>query len=270
MKCNGIIKVKGSMGKVRRVKCNTVLDEHAIFCPVCGTETPALKNDLNGKKVFLDAWRKRNEIFHQWFPFSLIFGLIIGALIATSVVFGHAHYWLNNLYLLFVVPLALVPLTFSQDAESTPGFSAYFAALRYYPRLWVFTLFNILFFFVVKVLCTGFLLNVEIDQTLHLVRLILCIYWPVVMLPVVYLIAQRKMPVLRAMRVAYKAGKETRWQQFYVMLYSLLLNVLGAALAGVGLAYTLPIGYRAISNYCIRMEEYELFEDTRGNHGQKN
>jgi hypothetical protein len=264
MKCKGELKVKAGLGKTRKMRCTQTLDEHAIFCPVCGTETAALKTGLNGTKAFKAVWAQRTEIFRAWFPFSLVFGLIIGALIGASLVLGHQHYWLNNLFLLFVVPFALVPLTFSQDASSRPGFAAFFAGLRYYPVLWAFTLVNIVFFFIVKVLCTGFLLNVEIDQTLHLVRLILCIYWPVVMLPVVHLVVERKMPLFTAIKVSYKAGKETRWQQFYVLFYSLLLNAVGAALAGVGLAFTLPISYRAIQLYASRMDEYTLFEIERG------
>lgn len=180
--------------------------------------------------------------------------------IMLAVYFTQGRYWLNNGILLLLVPLALVPFAFSKESYAG-GFTIlqFIRGLRYYPAYFLFVLVSLLFFLLLKIICTGFLLGLATDPILHLVRLILVLYWLAVIMPVPFLIVRRGMNPLRAIRTAYKAGEETRWQQFYLLLFALLANIAGLVLIVIGLLVSLPFAYYLLERYYQRMEEYELF-----------
>jgi len=111
-----------------------------------------------------------------------------------------------------------------------------------------------------KVICTGFLLKVATDPILHLVRFILVIYWLAIIMPAPLLILKNGITPLKAVTVSYKAGSETRWQHFFLLLFLFLINLLALIPAGLGLFFTLPLSYRMIYHYYNKMADYKLFD----------
>ncbi|MBC8415879.1 MAG: hypothetical protein H8E11_05565, partial [Candidatus Cloacimonetes bacterium] len=79
-------------------------------------------------------------------------------------------------------------------------------------------------------------------------------------LPSPILIARKKVNAFRAVALCYKASMETRWQQFFLVLQIASINVLGAALAGLGLLYSIPLSYVLIERYYQKLDDYRLFE----------
>jgi len=111
-----------------------------------------------------------------------------------------------------------------------------------------------------KIICTGYLLNIAIDPVLHIVRLVMVLYWIAIVVPAPVLMVRKSLNPIKAIIVSYKAGKETRWQQFFLAIRIVLVNVLGAAIVGLGLLVTIPLSYLQLEKYYSKMEEYELFE----------
>jgi hypothetical protein len=64
----------------------------------------------------------------------------------------------------------------------------------------------------------------------------------------------------QAVALCYKASMETRWQQFFLVLRIAGINVLGAALAGLGLLYSAPLSYVLVERYYQQLDEFRLFE----------
>jgi hypothetical protein len=264
MKCKGRLKDK----KVSKLKngstCNAVLDDHAIFCSVCGTTTEALQNELSARKVFKGQIKDYRE---KGMKFSVpgILLMVLTLVLFYSVFFLTAKmYYVTNLILLFLIPFMLIPFTFKwEDNRVEFSLSNYLSALRYYPLLWLFTLLNVVYYFLLKILCTGYLLTVATDPILHLVRLVLAIYWLAVIFPVPYIIINKKISLLRALKISYQAGAETRWQHFYLLLFVIFLNLVAIIPLGFGLIFTLPFSYQVIYKYSANMDQFELFAEGR-------
>lgn len=269
MKCKGKIKTVNSSGKVIYKKCNADLDEHAIFCDTCGEPTDALSTGLSAKKNFCESWNEFRIVKSRFYPFSIFilltaFLLIILALfvsdeIAMAVPLN--EYMITNILLLFLVPLALIPFAMEANFLHNPlTISQYFKALKYYPKYFMLTLYTILFFALLKILCAGYLLNITIDPILHPVRLILVLHWLTIMFPALLLVRRKNVSSFKALIMCYKASAETRWQQFFILLYILYVNVLGILALGAGLLVSIPLSFVIIEKYYHSLDEYELFE----------
>ena len=269
MKCKGKIKEKTRSGRTIEKNCTAKLDEHAIFCSECGEPTDALSGPLSAKKNYQEAWKEFKQIKTKFYPFSIFMIFTAFLLILLSVLFSRSlaesfnidHYLFVNLVLLILVPFVLVPFSFE------PGFlkehftiSGYFKELKNYPKFFMLTLVYILYFALLKVLCTGFQLGIATDPILHLVRLVLVLYWITIMLPSPILIIRKKVNAFKAVVLCYKASAETRWQQFFLVLKIVFINIIGAALAGLGLLVTIPLSYVLIEKYYDNMDEFELFK----------
>jgi hypothetical protein len=271
MRCKGNIVEKNFWGKTRQYACNEQLAEHQIFCHKCGTSTKALNTDLSFSQNRRETWAEFTKIKAKYYTFAIFLIVIVFSLLGLSIIYGSKYYWYNNLALLFIIPFALIPFSFPPDFMKSPfKIKFFFSHLKYYPIFWFFTLMNILFYFFLKIICTGFLLNLATDPILHWVRLILAIYWIVIVMPAPLLIIRRKMNPIKAIIICYKAGSETRWQQFFVLLYLLAINFVGLLPFGLGLLVSIPFSYVLIERYYQKMEEYELFDTQgRGYHVQK-
>lgn len=257
-RCKGTVIVKNLSGTKVKKLCGTELDSTAIFCPVCGTATSALKEELSGSKTLKEAWSDKGEIFKANFPGSLIFFLLPAAAAIWGLTIGANQYWLVNLVMLFIAPLAMLPFgrqDITQSAE--PGELS--SIWKLYPGYWLFTLLNIAFFMLVRILCTGFLLGVVTDPLLHFARLILVLHWITIMLPAPKLMAEQKVNAFVALKKCYIASTETRWQQFYLVLALGALNAVGLLLAGFGTLFTLPVTVLVISEYYKRLNNFKLF-----------
>lgn len=271
MKCKGTIIEKKTFGKKAARSCNSRLAEHQIFCHVCGKATKALSTDLSAKQNRKEIWQEFKEIKSNYYPFAIFMILAVFSFIGASVVLGTRHFLYNNLALLFIVPLALIPFSFEENfIQKQFTIGMFFKHLKYYPKYFIFVLINILWFIFLKILCTGAFIRLATDPILHEVRLILVLYWIVIMMPAPILMVRRKMNPISAMISCYKATAQTRWQQFFILFYLFVINLIGLLTAGLGLLVTIPFSYILIERYYLQMEEYELFDtDGRGYHVQK-
>jgi len=269
MKCSGMRKEKTKNGRKIEVKCNTELDKHAIFCKVCGQPTGALSGPLSAKLNYQDVWSKFKPIKSQYYPFSIFIVLTSFLLIGLGIFFSNelaesfkiSHYLFTNLMLLFLVPFTLIPFSFEENfVEYSFKTSMYFNSLKYYPKFFLFVLVNILYFLLLKILCTGFILGITVDPILHPVRFILVLYWITITFPAVLLIVKKKMNPIKAVISCYKASAETRWQQFFIVFRLFVMNVIGAVFAGLGLLVSIPFSYILIEKYYQSLDDFELFE----------
>lgn len=262
MKCKGKSKQKNKFGRLVEVTCNTDLDEHDIFCHKCGEPTGALSGDLSAKLNIKQSWEVFKNNKAKFFPFSIFIVLTAFLLMVLAIYFSNNKYFLNNVLLLIVVPFVLIPFSFEEDfINNFFTIRKYFRNLKYYPKFFIFTLINILFFLFLKIICTGYFLGITIDPILHLVRLVLVIYWITIVLPAPILMIRKSMNPVKAIIVSYKAGNETRWQQFFLIVLVALINLLGAVLIGLGLLVTIPLSYIIIERYYLNMRDYKLFEN---------
>ncbi|MCD4650190.1 MAG: hypothetical protein K8S56_00155 [Candidatus Cloacimonetes bacterium] len=242
-------------------KCSTVLGSE-FFCPHCGTETDFIEHNLSARQEITSDWKRFRKI-DKSFRFSVFFILVILLPLGVVAWFTRSNYWLNNMALLVLTPFALVPFSLPNDTFSI---SAYVKSLRYYPSYLGFVAISIVYFFVLKVVCTGEpLYSLVYDPILHLVRLVMVLYWIAVILPAPVLIAKYGVNPWQAIMIAYKAGKNTRWQQFFLAVILTCANVVGLLTLGYGLLYSLPFSFYSISGYVQRMVECGLLEEVDSN-----
>jgi len=260
MKCSGIVKEKNKLGKQVTRICSEKLDDHEIFCHVCGRPTSALSTDLSARISIKETWKSFNKVRKNSYLFAIVMVILLAITIYLSVLTSN-NYLYNNLVLLIMTPLLLLPLSGKDDLtveQLTPG--SYFRKIKNYPVFFVFVLINILYFLLIKIICTGYLLGLATDPILHLVRLVLVVYWIVIVTPVPFLMIRKKMNPLRALYTAYKAGDETRWQQFHLILGAAVAVVFGGLVFLVGLLVAIPFFYFVLENYYKRMDKYHLFD----------
>ncbi|MDP8220727.1 MAG: hypothetical protein P9X26_05240, partial [Candidatus Stygibacter frigidus] len=204
---------------------------------------------------FKNTWQKQKKEYTKYLGLGLFITLVFIIPIAILSYIFRNNYWITNLCLLFLVPFTLIPFALKEDLT----FSNYAANIKYYPQFWLLTLIAILYFFALKVICTGYLLDIMVDSVLHIVRLIMVLYGIACVIPVPVLMVEKKIDPLRAIIYSIKAGHETRWQQFFTSIHIFLINLLGALCLMAGLLVSLPFTYVLIRNYYLKMEEYELF-----------
>ena len=263
MKCKGSY-IEKKNGKKFEKKCGNELSEHTIFCDVCGKPTNALSTGLSAKKGRIESWEEFKKVRAKSYPFGIFMVLVFLPIFAAFLKFGNSNYFISNLILLFVVPFLLIPFGFEQGFASRPfTIGEYFKNLKHYPKMWFLVLLNIIFFFVLKVLCTGFLLGVATDPILHIVRFILVLHWITIMLPAPLVAIRKKINPIKALILCYKASTETRWQQFYIVLVIFFGNLLALMLAVFGMLATVPYAYVLTERYYEQMDEYVLFNEIR-------
>ena len=219
------------------------------------------KNELSAKKVFSSVYNEYKvegkKITGQGILLAILSIIILGIIFLITA----QMYFVNNLVILFLLPFLLIPFAADWNEKRVDlSIKNYLKQLRAYPKLWIFVLINILYYFFLKVICTGYLLTVATDPILHPVRLILVIYWLAIILPVPYLILKVGLSPFKAILVSYKAGSETRWQHFYLIIFILLMNAVAIIPIGIGLIFTLPLSYKIIHQYSKNMAEFKLFD----------
>lgn len=264
MRCKGRIKSKNSSGAKQGKLCNSVIEDHAIFCPVCGTSTEALKTKLAARKVFREVWVEQRKEGIQFSVTGIVLMVITLALLYSVFFLTAELYFVSNLLILLLVPFLLVPFVHQWgNGKVDLSLGSYLSVLKYYPHCWLFMLLNIVYYLLLKVICTGYLLTVATDPILNLVRFILSLYWLAVIFPMPYLLLKKKLSLFRALKTSYLAGSETRWQHFYLILFIAIMNLVAMIPLGLGLIFTLPLSYRMLQRYYDNMEEYRLFETGR-------
>ncbi len=266
-KCKGTLVIKQNGKKIKK-KCNYELSEYDIFCPVCGEPTDALSKDLSAKQNIKEVWKEYNPIKAKYFAFSIFmlftaFLLIFLSFLLKEQISSLLHinvYFTENILYLITIPLALIPFASEENFIKNPlTIGEQIKNLKYYPKMFLFVFFNLLYFFLLKVICAGYLLNVLVDPILHIVRLILVIYWLVIVMPAPLLITRLNMNPVTAIIKSYKASAETRWQQFFILIYLFLINVLGFATIA-GSLISIPLSYILIEKYYFAMNKFKLFD----------
>jgi len=267
-KCDAYILVKDKTGKKYKKRCNNEIGTHDIFCSKCGKPTDALSTKLSAKQNIDEVWHTFYPQKGKYFPFSILmvftaFLLILLSYIFKSQVADMIHlntYFTENILYLITVPLALIPFASDENFLKNPlTIDKYIKNLKQYPKMLIFVFLNILYLFLLNITCTGYLLNIMTDPILHIVRFIMVQYWFVVVLPAPFLILRKNINPIKAIIMSYKASAETRWQQYFILLYILLANVIGAVSLIAGLLVSIPLSYILIEKYYSKMEEYELF-----------
>lgn len=268
MKCKNLVKEKTNNGRTIERKCNNELSEKDIFCDVCGQATVALKTGLNAKVNFNEIRQEAKTVRSNYYKFNLF--ILIGIILPIAAVivfqkslaefFGIDLYLFQNLSMLFLVPFILIPFSF-EAGFSKAAFTVknYFVGLKHYPTFFLFTAISILFFFVLKILCTGYLIGVTVDPILHPVRFVLVIYWIIIMFPAPLVIIRKEVNAFKAVKMCYVASAETRWQQLFTVSYVVGVNILGTLALGLGLLHTISLSYMIIEGYFARLDEYDLF-----------
>ena len=254
MRCKGINKSETKrLGKTQY--CNETLHQHQIYCHVCGQATPALKTDLAASQNFSSTWQDHKKEYVKSLGLGSLLTLLFIIPLAILTYIFRDNYWITNLVVLLIAPFLLIP--FAQKEDLT--FSSYGSNLKYYPQFLLLVLIAEVYFFVLKVICTGFLLDIMVDPVLHIVRLIMVFYGIACALPVPVLMVEKKINPFKAIILSIKAGHETRWQQFFISIQILIANLAGAVCLLAGLLVSMPLSYKLIRNYYLQMEEYELF-----------
>lgn len=260
MKCKGTIKYKTDSGKIVVRKCGEKIPDDLIFCPTCGTHTGILQGKLSAKQNWSQTWQKFKQIKNKAYPFSIFYVICILLPILLIILHTSDNYWLSNALLIIVVPLALVPVAHQNYTKQPPKIADYFQALKSYPYLLGFVFLNSLYFLILKIVCTGFLLNIVVDPILHIVRLILVLYWLSIVLPAPLIMLRKQTDPIRAILIAHRASKEIRWQLFFLLLYIGFINALGALALGLGLLVSIPLSFAVLEKYYQNLDEVGLVD----------
>ncbi len=238
--------------------CSSSLEQNAIFCPSCGWQTEFIRENLSAKLVLKGAWQDYKGVRGKNYPFAIFFVLLIMVPVGLAAFFTRDNYWINNLAMLLLAPLAMVPLTFEGSQYSV---KQYFTQLKNYPKLLGISFFTVLFFFVINVICTGNpLFYYATDPILHPVRFVLVLYWLAIIVPSFYILTELKLPPCKSIYWAYKWGRETRWQQFFLIVVLAFLNVIAVIPVGLGLLVSVPFTAFAVRRFSRQLHQHGIFE----------
>lgn len=227
--------------------CQSRISDKSIFCPNCGTTTQLLTEDLNAKKNFI--YCKGTFSMSANYLGGILFAFF-WAIFFAALFLQESFFW-KILLLTPLLPFCLIPLCTEKPlAETNLEISDF--KISAYPKLFLLSVYNSLFFLILRAITSG------IDPILNLVFLIMSLYWVSIILPVPYLIFSRDLAPHKAIWMAVKQIKESRWQQFFTLLYVLVVNIIGFALFGFGLCLTVPFSYALIQRYSKLIDEKYL------------
>ncbi len=244
---------------MRCIECKKDIDELAFYCTNCGTETTIIKDKLSAKQAIRETWAEIKKEKSKAYIFSIFYVLIILLPISAAAFLLRDKYFILNGVLTVLVPLALIPFEFSNISEFKIG--NYFANLKAYPKYLLFTFINIIYFFVIKIVCTGEpVFSFVFDPILHLVRLVLVLYWIAVVLPVPFIMNRYNVNPFKAVYAAYKGGAETRWQHFFIAFIMFVYIIVSTLLLGFGLLVTIPLTFLVIRHYGIMSLSCSLYK----------
>jgi hypothetical protein len=242
--------------------CNEKIKDHDFWCIYCGHATGIVKTYLTAKQAIREEWEAFTLSKSKSYVFAILNALLLLTLLGGAYWFSlndtllpishFAKYLLNNLVYLFILPLLLTPFQLATKYPNQGwGISDYFKSLKEYPRFFVFVLLNIIYFFVLKYVCMG-------DPILHIVRFVMVLYWISIVLPAPVIMMELKLNPLKAIVKAYHVGRETRWQLFFLWFMLFFINLVAILPLGLGLLVTLPLTYRVVHRYYMKLVEFEL------------
>ena len=255
--------------------CNARLAIHDIWCMQCGRHTSALKNELFSIKSLSDTYRAYKVNMSSSLPgaaVAVILGLIPVAVLIwmfSSIIVLESNTTLQLLLNLLIksivfsifIPFMLIafnPICKHNDYHL--NLSEMFTALRCYPRYFLWTLINAVFFCIVYIICFG-LPNFSSAPILHLVWLILVNYWIAIVLPSLVLMEELSINPWKAIIKSYQHFQDVRWNIYLLALVLAVLNALGCLFFWLLLipeALILPLSFFAVRDYTRRLIEFEL------------
>lgn len=216
--------------------CLSNIPDSSLFCPKCGKSTNLLTVELNARKNIMFCIKNFKIKDFKISAFILV--LIFLSNLLPFYLFE--KFYLEMGILTFLLPFALIPLSKIKDSFLNYKLSDY--QLSKYPTYLIFSVLNFSFFILLKIITTG------IDPILNLVFLIMSFYWISIMLPVPHLIGSEK-SLYNAMKISLLEMKETRWQQFFTLIFLIVFNFVGLLTFGIGLFITVPLSYRIVQRY---------------------
>ncbi|MDP8232472.1 MAG: hypothetical protein P9L91_07390 [Candidatus Zophobacter franzmannii] len=243
--------------------CNTKIEAEQVWCESCGTQTDLLKNELSVRKLIKEVWAKYKPNINNNYAIGFALGYamfipIIALVILHSNVALSSKPFLNylgyNLIFMVFLPFAFLPFyAFAKNPTNKIGIKDLLSELKNYPQMLLFSFANILYFFLIKYICIG-------DPILNLVRVVLILWWPSIVLPVAFIVAKTGQNPFKVIKQCYKKLEDVRWKYFFIWVFLLAINVVGAIPAGIGLLVTLPFTYTLISEYTRKVIKYKLLD----------
>ncbi len=257
---------------MRCKKCNARLAEHDLWCVFCGMVSPVIHTELSSMSSMKRTRKALKAKYSEMVPatgFSIIMGVIPIAVLIW-VFHNYIHTDGTSQFLLtlmakallfsLVAPFMLLPFSRISASDCYElKLSAILAQLKHYPRYFVFSLINAIFFVLIYLICFGFP-GFASDPILRLVWIVLLNYWAAIVAPAPVIMERMELNPLKAIALSYRHLHDVRWNTYLLVLVLGILNILAFSLAIFPLLFTLPLSWFAIRDYTIRLEQYELFD----------
>jgi len=211
--------------------CGAAIVGDPTFCASCCKSTRLLATELSAGQTLRDVyadgrWKKQKRL-------ALVMLLPLLAFFASFLFLRDSEYYLS---LLVLLPLLLAPL-----AQGSPWYKK---LLRFFP----FAVCFVCYLFALRLLCQG-------DHILNLVYLIMCNYGLSLCVPLVTKMSKGG-KLLGSMVWSIKKIKESRWQQIFLLWALFVINILAIVPLGLGLLFSVPFSYQALSHYGQQLEKY--------------
>ena len=87
------------------------------------------------------------------------------------------------------------------------------------------------------------------------------LYWLAIVMPAPLLMSFHGLSPVRAVYVAWRGGKHTRWQQFFLLVICVFWNAVAAIPLGLGLLISIPFTIYVLSDYVRAQNEQHVFND---------
>ncbi|MEN6445774.1 MAG: hypothetical protein ABFC98_06990 [Candidatus Cloacimonas sp.] len=255
--------------------CNAHLAIHDVWCMQCGRHTSVLKNDLYSMKSLSDTYKAFKKQMAASMPgaaFAVILGLIPVAVLIwlfNSIVVLESNttgQFLLNLLIKAVtfsvfIPFMLISFeAICKHKEYHLKLSEMFTALHSYPRYFLWTLINAIYFCLIYIICFG-LPEFPSGPILHLVWLVLANYWVAISLPSLVLMEELNLSPGKAIKKSYQHLQDVRWNIYLLALVLAVLNVLGLLFFWLLLipeALILTFSFFALRDYTRKLIDFEL------------
>ncbi len=250
--------------KCSNKKCLEKLSDTDIYCHACGKPSGVLSGQLAAQTIIRDTWEEFKLVRSNHYSFGILHFLFAVLPILCSIYLSYhlslfqsnfTNYLFNNLIFALILPLSILPFAFRKNFISeTVSPKEYFGMFKQYSRFFILNFFSVFFYFAIKYICIG-------DPILNLVRLVLVFYWVAVFLMAPAIMSYRQINPWKALVFAYKSGFMTRWQQLFLYLLLLVINLVALIPIGLGLIITLPFTYAVLTRYYRELERYNLLDN---------
>lgn len=257
--------------------CNAKLATHDIWCVECGRQTTVVKQDLASMRSLGNTYSSFKAHMSSAVPgsaFSLILGIIPLAVLiwvfSSIIPFDNESVGglllgllIKSVSLSIFIPFVLIGFNAISLSETyTLSWQQIIAALNSYPRYLLFSLVSAAYYTVLFLICWG-VPGFASLPILHLVWLVMVVYWVAIILPAPVLMERLGLSPWQAITKAYHHFHDVRWNIFLLALVLALLNAVAFLLLFVPMVVTLPLSLYAIRDYTNRLVEYELLDYRR-------